>query len=294
MEKKLLLSEVPPVPEGAAFKLVKLEKVPMPHPYCVTGKHVAIASDEFSGILSEAAIRAAETRGVWCDICVKQVETGKRRQPLSHAEHESPLTLFVAVPQSDDLNAVPGLVTYLNAVKAANLGVEGFAFPRLDAPPPPTEPGVVAGSGMGGFLNPPGHPEHTHHVATDLQKRPENRSGMSLSVAVECDWLSPTARADAKRMLDEWQANRPALDSPEVKDWVHKVLGYFRVSYRGEGPEPECWHVANLIFLKAGDAARPNEEHAGVHLIRKYYPEYSPTAEDFAGAYWGKKPVKVG
>ncbi len=34
-------------------------------------------------------------------------------------------------------------------------------------------------------------------------------------------------------------------------------------------------------------------KHAGVHLIRRYYPEYEPRAEDFAAAYWGTKPAKT-
>lgn len=159
------------------------------------------------------------------------------------------------------------------------------------------EPGKIIGGtpkhGMGGFLNPPGHPEHTHHVETDLRRKPENRGSMSLSSAVECAWLDPFTRAEAKRLLAQWQENRPALKSPEVQDWIRQVLGYFRNSYRGEGPEPECWYAEKLRILKPGDEARPNEEHAGVHLIGKYYPEYVPTAEHFAEAYWGTKPEAV-
>ena len=283
----LTLDQLPPVPEGAPFRLLKLERVGMPHPYCITPKHVAHASDHFSGMLTADAIRDAEKHGARCDICKKQ---GKR---LSYEEHENPLTLFVAVPQNKDLNAVPGLHAYLLAVKNAELGVEGFAFPLLDAPAPPTEPGVIASGGMGGFLNPPGHPEHTHHIETDLDKRPQNRGGMSLSSAVACDWLSPAARADAQRLLDQWQENRPALESPEVQEWIRQVLGYFRGCYRGDGPEPECWNADKLGILKAGDAARPNEEHAGVHLIRKYYPDFTPTGEQFSEAYWGTKPERV-
>jgi hypothetical protein len=29
------------------------------------------------------------------------------------------------------------------------------------------------------------------------------------------------------------------------------------------------------------------EDHAGVNLIRRYYPEYVPTQEDFDNAKWG-------
>lgn len=287
----ITLDQLPPVPAGSSFRLMKIERVGMPHPYCITPKHVAHASDHFNGILSEDAIRDAEKHGARCDICRVQ------EMHLSFAEHENPLTLFLAVPQNKDLNAVPGLHAYLLHVKNAGLGVEGFAFKLLDAPAPPTEPGQIIGGapqhGMGGFLNPPGHPEHTHHVETDLKKQPQNRGGMSLSEAVDCTWLVPSTRAAAKSMLDRWQEYRPALESPEVQDWIRQVLGYFRGCYRGEGPEPECWHADKLCIPKAGEPARLNEEHAGVHLIRKYYPEYEPTGEHFSEAYWGTKPEAV-
>ncbi|HWC39364.1 MAG TPA: hypothetical protein VG476_12580, partial [Acidimicrobiales bacterium] len=85
----------------------------------------------------------------------------------------------------------------------------------------------------------------------------------------------------------EWE--RPAIESDEVRDWIAQVLGYFRNCYRGDGPEPQCWHAANLHIVR-GDDLPPVDEHAGVHLIRKYYPEYTPTADDFKSAYWGVKP----
>jgi len=27
------------------------------------------------------------------------------------------------------------------------------------------------------------------------------------------------------------------------------------------------------------------DQHAGIHLIRQYYPEFKPTAKHFSGAY---------
>lgn len=121
----ITLDQLPPVPEGSAFRLVKIERVGMPHPYCLTPKHVAHASDHFCGVLTAESIRDAEKHGARCDICKQRGEN------LSYEQHESPLTLFLAVPQNKDLNAVPGLHAYLLAVKKAELGVEGFAFPLL-------------------------------------------------------------------------------------------------------------------------------------------------------------------
>lgn len=31
------------------------------------------------------------------------------------------------------------------------------------------------------------------------------------------------------------------------------------------------------------------KRHTGVNLIHRFYPEYTPTIDDWAGAYWGKK-----
>ncbi|HEY5657143.1 MAG TPA: hypothetical protein VIY27_05095 [Myxococcota bacterium] len=145
--------------------------------------------------------------------------------------------------------------------------------------------------GMGGFLNPPTHPEHHLHVETDLRRRPENRGGMSLSAAAECDYIDPRARAEAQRRLAKWEPL--PIDDPAIVDWVHQVLGYFRGMYQGlRGPVPPGteWHVENLFSDPERDPVQSADSHAGVHYIRKFYPEYMPTAEDFAGAYWGTKP----
>lgn len=48
----------------------------------------------------------------------------------------------------------------------------------------------------------------------------------------------------------------------------------------------ERWHATNLIITKhPGDVTQ--KDHAGVNLIRKYYPDFQPTAEDFQNAKWG-------
>lgn len=105
---------------------------------------------------------------------------------------------------------------------------------------------------------------------------------MALTSAAEYDWTDAGVRAEAKRILDEW--DRPSLDSPEIGDWIAQVLGYFRRCYRG----PEGWNAADLT-IDDRDPMTSIDTHAGVHLIRKFYPEYDPSPADFAGAYWGQK-----
>ena len=125
------LAELPAPPPDAAFRLVKVEKISNPHPYCITPKHVEVAADQFSGMLGEDAIRAAEKQGAKCDICRQRAKRGERI--LSFEEHENPLTLFVSVPNNRaDLNTISGLHAYLLSLKPklAELGIEGIAFPN--------------------------------------------------------------------------------------------------------------------------------------------------------------------
>ena len=147
--------------------------------------------------------------------------------------------------------------------------------------------------GMGGFLNPPGHPELTSSVETNLRRRLENRGSMSLSYAAECDYISPAVRAEAKRKLAEWSANRLAIDSNEVQAWVRQVLGYFKGCYRNpDRSGVQQWNASELIIDNRDPLANA-DDHAGVRTIRHYYPEFTPTAEHFAQARWGSAEKEV-
>lgn len=144
----------------------------------------------------------------------------------------------------------------------------------------------IVRSEMGGFLNPPTHPEHYYSVRGEC-------GCTSLSAAVDSEYVDETTRAKAKQLLDDWRP--PALDSPKVKDWIYRVLGYYKGIYKGDGPEPECWNASNLKSLRTnpGDLdSFDDESNAGVHHIRRFYPEYAPTASEFEHAYWGNSKVK--
>jgi hypothetical protein len=120
-----LLKDLTAPPDGSAFRLLKVERLTMPHPYCITPRHVAEASDNFGGMLNEAAIESAEKHGAHC---------GTQGCRLAYGQHETSVTLFIGVPQNGDLNAVPGLHRYLLSIKerAVQLGISGFAFPELE------------------------------------------------------------------------------------------------------------------------------------------------------------------
>ena len=151
------------------------------------------------------------------------------------------------------------------------------------------ERGRVVAGGMGCFLCPPNHPEHSYSVETDLNQRKANRGSMSLSFAADCEWLTDETRFTVSELLNSWQ--KLPLDSAVVQDWIAKVLGYYKDCYRNlDEQEPKCWHADNLKITKMpAKAGLTTNDHAGVHLIRQYYPEFSPTKENFRQAYWGTK-----
>jgi hypothetical protein len=117
---------------------------------------------------------------------------------------------------------------------------------------------------------------------------------MSLSAAVESEWLDVGTRRRARALLDVWEKAKPDLGNSEVQDWVHQVLGYFKNCWRGTGQEPECWHVSNLRMTKSGEVPDGYKvtDHAGVHYIRKFYPDFFPATDHFTQAYWGTKPER--
>ena len=122
-EKQIDVSKLPQPPAGAEFSLRGVEKLSVPHPYCITPGHVAIAADRFSGMLGTDAIAAAEKQGVRCGIKGCQ---------LAYDKHETVVALLIEVPANDDLNKVAGLHKYLHGNKQVFVaaGIQGFAFPE--------------------------------------------------------------------------------------------------------------------------------------------------------------------
>lgn len=153
------------------------------------------------------------------------------------------------------------------------------------------ERGRLVNKGMGGFLNPPDHPEHHFHIQTDLLRREENRGGMSLSHAATSDYLHPDSRNEAKAKLKEWEKTKKPLEHSSVQDWIHQVHGYFKGMYQGDASKgDESWHAQHLEHRPSVDPMENHKTHAGVHHIQKYYPEYKAKKEHFENAYWGTKP----
>ena len=143
---------------------------------------------------------------------------------------------------------------------------------------------AIAPGGCGCFLDPPNYPTHSAHVETDRLRRKENRGMVSLTFARECEWISADTRGRAAGMLKRWHANPPALDSEPVQRWIGQVLGYFRNCYI---PSTGSRNASDLLIDSKRDSLQSADSHAGVALIRDFYPEFTPTAESFASARWG-------
>jgi len=125
------LSQIPE-PDEPHIKVREIRNITIPHPYCITPKHVSHACDHCGGMLGKEAIIDAEKHGAKCDICKKANK--KHGSPiLAFDQHITQKTLFIEVPQNKDLNKVEGLLTYLLKIKpiAESLHIDGFAFPAF-------------------------------------------------------------------------------------------------------------------------------------------------------------------
>lgn len=99
----------------------------VPHPYMITGRHVGHASDNFGGMLGEAAIESGEKKGIVCGTC---------RGKLTYKQHEHALLVECKGPlNGEDGKAVPELHEYLLKCKALAEAdhYAGFAFVKAKA-----------------------------------------------------------------------------------------------------------------------------------------------------------------
>ena len=136
--------------------------------------------------------------------------------------------------------------------------------------------GKIVDGSMGSFLEPPTHPNHRFEIRSVYG----DTFGVALSSAVDTEWLDDKTKAEAKKIMDDWTAL--LISNILVEDWIHQVLGYFKNGYKGQS-----WNVGDLVFDSRDPVSNQND-HAGVHFIRKYYPQYKLTEADLKQAYWGK------
>jgi hypothetical protein len=120
-----LSDQQPPRFKGTYTKTEHFEIVDVigvPHQYCITPKHVAVAADEFGGMLGVEAIRTAESKhGARC---------GMRGCRLPYDEHEQALLVGCTAELEIGGTTNPELHAMLlaNKEEATKNGYAGFAF----------------------------------------------------------------------------------------------------------------------------------------------------------------------
>jgi len=118
-----------PKPKVEHIKVLEVKKIILPHPYCITPKHLTGKSM----YLNKETIRDAEkNNGAVCDICRHLVKQGKQDKVFSIDEHKEQLTLFLEVPKGN-LNSILGLKEYLLEIKQTlvKLKIDGVAFKQV-------------------------------------------------------------------------------------------------------------------------------------------------------------------
>jgi len=109
-------------PKTGRFEVI--DTIPVPHPYCITPKHLKYNTSMYLG---RKQIAEAEKKGAVCDICRKRNK--KFGDPiLSIDEHKE--ALLIEVNDKRELKDVPGLHRYLLSIKEMTEkdGFVGFAF----------------------------------------------------------------------------------------------------------------------------------------------------------------------
>ena len=130
-DKRNIISKIPK-PKIQRIKLLSVDHIFIPHLYCITPRHLTGKSM----YLNEETIRDAEkNNSAVCDICRRLVREGRQKNILPFDEHKKTLTLFVQVPDKQDLNSIPGLNEYLLKIKPVllKLGIDGVAFKKEGA-----------------------------------------------------------------------------------------------------------------------------------------------------------------
>lgn len=138
-EEKEFKEQLEGIPKNKEFPLVKIEKVCIPHPYCITPKHLKYnkgmclnieEAEERSRLLNPNDSR----KWAVCDICRIRERRGLQDKILSYKEHETQKTLFVEVEDNsrEGLTKNKKIFKYLRRIKqiCEKLGIQGFAFPQ--------------------------------------------------------------------------------------------------------------------------------------------------------------------
>jgi hypothetical protein len=179
--------------------------------------------------------------------------------------------------------------------------------------------------GMGGFMAPPGHPDHFYEVrgywprgnrAVNIARRREADSCSSLSGTLKDEFgdVPASVKAQAQRIMD-----RAEMTCSEA--WVRSVYGYFRNSYSPDGTDRNVSNAISTskVHCRCGEdfwnqrglnahldkfaedihnhyqvtkTMPPAEHHLGYLCVRSYFPDHAPRLDliDNPGHGYGSYP----
>lgn len=124
--------------------------------------------------------------------------------------------------------------------------------------------------GMGGFLNPPTHPQHTTSI---IEKRGGHEVGYySLTGARDEKYLPGRVRGTANGILKRWVREKGQEQPDEV--WLASVYNYFRNCY---SPDGENRNVSDCLINNANSL--PPERHLAYLFVKEFYPAHKPDIE---------------
>ena len=93
-----------------------IDTIGVPHPYCLTPKHVAHASDKFNGMLGKEAIASAEKEGIYCYTC-REINRKFGDPILKADQHEHSLLVACYKDMNESKKLKNEMKVYLLSVK---------------------------------------------------------------------------------------------------------------------------------------------------------------------------------
>lgn len=135
----------------------------------------------------------------------------------------------------------------------------------------------LVSEGMGGFLNPPNHPEHDYSIIECWGG--QEVGSMPLSYASTCDYLPGAVRGTAKGILKRWNPQEP---DPA---WLDSVYNYFRHCYSIDGINRDTSHCITYGKFWGNAEQEQNDDptHSLAYLhVKEFYPNHTPDLDRLA------------
>jgi hypothetical protein len=127
--------------------------------------------------------------------------------------------------------------------------------------------GRIISGGMGGALNPPGDPEYTQCVTSG-----RNDYSSLRYVVDHADHYDDGLVARVRALLESFKPL--PLDAPESQAWLKQCFKHWQFCYAEESD-------GTLYIDHDCDPMQNPDKSFAVRWVRKWYPEFVPTAEHF-------------